>query len=168
MWQPSIQFSAERYSRLIHTGGCGLATIAASKLSGTFAPKASITISPGSVGATCLLHCRMSMPGASVPSRIASSVSGRSIHSLTLAPCSLASWRASRQHTPASPKLSMTLQKMSQRQGVEAGISKLEKTDEHGLSQTGNDVRLREGHRAYLMATATAVVDQINRSLLPQ
>ncbi len=62
------------------------------------------------------LHARQALHGAPVSSSGASraKLARSSTHSRTACPCSCASWRASRQQTPMSPKLSITVQKMSQ------------------------------------------------------
>ncbi len=125
MWQLSTQASALRYSRLIHTGGFSLSAIAVSYCSGSWQPNASMTTSAGSVSAKATFQWRISTPWeicelhvTSISGLSACRRSRSSSHSRTASPCSVANCLARRQQTPISPKLSMTAQKISQREDL--------------------------------------------------
>src|SRR3954469_16285039 len=85
----------------------------ATKPGGGSQPKASTTTSRGSSPGAGSLHGTTCTPGAPWGA-IQASIEPSSIHSRTCSPRAPSS-AATRQQTPASPWLSMTLQKMSQR-----------------------------------------------------
>jgi hypothetical protein len=121
-WQPATQSSADRYSRLIHTGATACAAIASSCTSGSSQAKASITISPGADATNARVQWRNSTPSTMPPTagsiplaagQIRVSTAQSSTQSLTAASSRRARSLASRQQTPISPKLSTTSQKIS-------------------------------------------------------
>src|SRR5450830_1935999 len=125
-WQRSTQDSADRYSRLIHTGGCSgrWARCRASRPASISQPKASTSTSagaseamvPGGKGVCQGRTVTPACPCGAIQARALAS----STHSRTCSP-RRASSADRRQQTPRSPGLSMTVQKMSQSMLESAG-----------------------------------------------
>ncbi|CAG9195251.1 hypothetical protein BVI1335_1220030 [Burkholderia vietnamiensis] len=106
---------------MIHTGRGARLAIAARYAPGSSHANASITTSAiCSASPTSACQCSIAMP-SSVCRLACGSICGssrakvrRSSTKMRICqPCSCASWRARRQHTPMSPKLSITVQKRS-------------------------------------------------------
>lgn len=139
-WQPLTHSSALRYSRFTHTGLGVRRAMASRKDSGKEQAKAAITTSPGSTDDSGSPHWRISTPSMNCLEAAGSRAGIRrrvlfrsSTHKRTAIPCSAASCRASRQHTPMSPKLSTTTQKRCQRDGAGTeGSGVCERTDKAG------------------------------------
>ncbi|CFP65419.1 Uncharacterised protein [Bordetella pertussis] len=126
-WQVSTQASALRYSRLIQTGWNR--RMAATYAGGGSQAKASITTSPGVCGHSArssqrrisiVSHTCWSRSGT-MPGWIRANAARSSTHRRTCQRRPCARRRARRQHTPISPRLSMTRQKISARMAARSG-----------------------------------------------
>src|SRR5450830_126431 len=125
-WQRSTQDSADRYSRLIHTGGCSgrwarcrasrPASISQAKASTSTSAGASEAVVPGGKGVCQGRTVTPACPCGAIQARALAS----STHSRTCSP-RRASSADRRQQTPRSPWLAMTVQKMSQSMLESAG-----------------------------------------------
>ena len=110
-WQSATQPSALRYSRFIHTGLGWRRAMASTKTSGSRQAKAATTTCPGSTPERRPSDGSPRHRPAGKPVRHPAAPGVRRctqvVHPQTHGdPCSAASWRANRQHTPMSPKLS--------------------------------------------------------------
>src|SRR5512140_24227 len=123
-WLRCANDSAVRYSRLIQAGGRLRAAVAAARAAwncgSSSQPNASTTASPG-CAVNWSRQARTWTPGWPAGA-IHCRAEASSTQSRTCSPRS-ANWAASRQHTPMSPWLSMTLQKMSQSIAIAVPLS---------------------------------------------